>query len=139
MKTTEVLIIIGSILHFLTLIAAVMVPGKLNWKEELAKIAPFLRSLFWVYGAFIFLCITALGTIPAVNYQELAAGGTLARSFCAFTAVFWGLRLFAGLFVFDASEYLTSWFYKAGYHGLTLVFIYQTAVYGYCAFAPGIN
>ena len=68
-----------------------------------------------------------------------AAGGTLARSFCAFTAVFWGLRLFAGLFVFDASEYLTSWFYKAGYHGLTLVFIYQTSVYGYCAFAPGIN
>ena len=139
MKTTEVLIIIGSILHCLTLIAAVMVPGKLNWKEGLAKLAPFLRSLFWVYGAFIFLCITALGTISAVNYQELAAGSTLARSFCAFTAAFWGLRLFAGLFVFDASEYLTSWFYKAGYHGLTLVFIYQTAVYGYCAFAPGIN
>ncbi|MEE3054621.1 MAG: hypothetical protein VYB34_12865 [Planctomycetota bacterium] len=139
MKTVEVLIVIGSILHFLTLIAAALVPGKLNWKEELAKLAPFLRSLFWVYGAFIFLCITALGTISAVNYQELAAGGTLARSFCAFTAVFWGLRLFAGLFVFDASEYLTSWFYKAGYHGLTLVFIYQAAVYGYCAFAPGIN
>ena len=80
MKTVEVLIVIGSILHFLTLIAAALVPGKLNWKEELAKLAPFLRSLFWVYGAFIFLCITALGTISAVNYQELAAGGTLWRA-----------------------------------------------------------
>ena len=46
MKTVEVLIVIGSILHFLTLIAAALVPGKLNWKEELAKLAPFLRSLF---------------------------------------------------------------------------------------------
>jgi len=106
---------------------------------ELAKLAPFLRRMFWVYGAFIFLCIASLGVISAVNYSELTAGGTLARSFCAFTAVFWGLRLLTQFFVFDASEYLTSWFYKAGYHGLTLVFIYQVAVYGYFAFAPGLN
>ena len=139
MKTTELLILIGSLLHFSTLIAAVMVPGKLNWKGELAKLAPFLRRMFWVYGAFIFLCITSLGVISAVNYSELTAGGTLARSFCAFTAVFWGLRLLTQFFVFDASEYLTNWFYKAGYHGLTLVFIYQVAVYGYFAFAPGLN
>lgn len=138
MKTTELLILVGSLLHFSTLVAAAMVPGKLNWKEELAKLSPFLRRMFWVYGAFIVLCITSLGVISAVNYSELAAGGILARSFCAFTAVFWGLRLFVQFFVFDASEYLTSWVYKAGYHGLSLVFIYQVGVYGYFAFAPGL-
>ena len=138
MKTAELLILIGSLLHYSTLIAAAMVPGKLNWKEELARLSPFLRRMFWVYGAFIVLCITSLGVISAVNYSELAAGGILARSFCAFTAVFWGLRLFVQFFVFDASEYLTSWVYKAGYHGLSLVFIYQVGVYGYFAFAPGL-
>ena len=139
MKTTEIMILAGSALHFLTLIAAVLVPGKLNWKGELAKLGPFLRSMFWVYGAFIFLCIAALGFISAVNYEELVRGGTLARSFCGFVAVFWGLRLFVQFFVFDASEYLTNWFYKAGYHGLTLVFIYQVTVYGYFAFVMGTN
>jgi len=138
MKTTELLILVGSLLHFSTLVAAAMVPGKLNWKEELAKLSPFLRRMFWVCGAFIVLCITSLGVISAVNYSELVSGGRLARSFCAFTAVFWGLRLFVQFFVFDASEYLTSWFYKAGYHGLSLVFIYQVGVYGYFAFAPGL-
>ena len=138
MKTTALLILVGSLLHFSTLVAAAMVPGKLNWKEELAKLSPFLRRMFWVYGAFIVLCITSLGVISAVNYSELAAGGILARSFCTFTAVFWGLRLFVQFFVFDASEYLTSWVYKAGYHGLSHVFIYQVGVYGYFAFAPGL-
>ncbi len=139
MKTLEILILIGSVLHFLTLVAAALVPGKLNWKEELAKLSPFLRSMFWVYGAFIFLTILSLGLVTAVNFRELAAGSTLSRSVCAFITVFWGLRLIVQFFVFDASEYLTNWFYKAGYHGLTVTFVYQTAVYGYCAFAPGIN
>ena len=139
MKTLEILILIGSALHFLTLIAAALVPGKLNWKEELARLGPFLRSMFWVYGVFIALTILSLGVVTAVNYRELAAGGTLAQSICAFITAFWGLRLIVQFFVFDASEYLTNWFYKAGYHGLTVTFVYQTAVYGYCAFAPGIN
>ena len=139
MKTLEILLLIGSALHFLTLVAAALVPGKLNWKEELAKLGPFLRSMFWVYGVFIFLTILALGLITALNYRELADGSMLARSLCAFITVFLGLRLIVQFFVFDASEYLTNWFYKAGYHGLSVTFVYQVAVYGYCAFAPGLN
>lgn len=135
MTTIEILILVGGVLHFLTLIASAMVPRTLDWKGELAKLSPFLRRLFWVYGVFIVLTIAAFGVLSAVNYRELAAGGTLARSVCTFVAVFWGLRILVQLFVFDASEYLTTWFYKAGYHCLTLVFLYQTAVYGYCAFA----
>ena len=139
MKTLEILLLIGSALHFLTLVAAALVPGKLNWKEELAKLGPFLRGMFWVYGVFIFLTILALGLITALNYRELADGSMLARSLCAFITVFLGLRLIVQFFVFDASEYLTNWFYKAGYHGLSVTFVYQVAVYGYCAFAPGLN
>ena len=79
-----------------------MVPKTLDWKGELAKLMPFLRTLFWVYGAFI--------------------------------AIFWGVRLVVQLFVFDASEFLTTWYFKLGYHVLTATFIYQTGAYGYCAF-----
>ena len=135
MKTNEILILVGGVLHFLTLVASAMVPKTLDWKGELQKLIPFLRTLFWVYGVFIVLTILALGVISIVNYRAMAAGERLeARSICAFIAIFWGARLVVQLFFFDAGEYLTNWFLKAGYHALTLTFIYQAMAYGYCAF-----
>ena len=134
MKTPELLILIGGVLHFFTLIASAMVPKTLDWKGELAKLMPFLRTLFWVYGAFIVLTILAFGVLSVLYPKELASGEGLARGVCAFIAIFWGVRLVVALFVFDASEFLTTWYFKLGYHVLTATFIYQTIAYGYCAF-----
>ena len=134
MKNPEYLIIIGGVLHFFTLIASAMVPKTLDWKGELAKLMPFLRTLFWVYGTFIVLTIFAFGLLSVLYPKELASGAGLARGLCAFIAIFWGVRLVVQLFVFDASEFLTTWYFKLGYHVLTVTFIYQTAAYGYCAF-----
>jgi len=125
---------LGGVLHFFTLIASAMVPKTLDWKGELAKLMPFLRTLFWVYGAFIVLTIFAFGLLSVLYWKELASGEGLARGVCAFIAIFWGVRLVVQLFVFDASEFLTTWYFKLGYHVLTVTFIYQTAAYGYCAF-----
>ena len=134
MKNPEYLILLGGVLHFFTLIASAMVPKTLDWKGELAKLMPFLRTLFWVYGAFIVLTIFAFGLLSVLYWKELASGEGLARGVCAFIAIFWGVRLVVQLFVFDASEFLTTWYFKLGYHVLTVTFIYQTAAYGYCAF-----
>ena len=133
MITKEYLILFGGVLHFLTLIASAMVPKTLDWKGELAKLTPFLRTLFWVYGAFIVLTIIAFGLLSVLHFRELAAGDSLARSVCAFIAIFWGVRLVVALFVFDSSEFLTTWYFKVGYYLLTVTFIYQIVAYGYCA------
>ena len=134
MKNSEYLILLGGVLHFFTLIASAMVPKTLDWKGELAKLMPFLRTLFWVYGAFIVLTIFAFGLLSMLYPKELASGEGLARGVCAFIAIFWGVRLVVQLFVFDASEFLTTWYFKLGYHVLTVTFVYQTVAYGYCAF-----
>ena len=135
MITNEYLILFGGVLHFLTLIASAMVPKTLDWKGELAKLMPFLRTLFWVYGAFIVLTIIAFGVLSVLHFRELGSDNPtlLARSVCAFIAIFWGVRLVVALFIFDAREFLTTWYFKVGYHLLTVTFIYQTAAYGYCA------
>jgi len=134
-NTNETLILIGGVLHFFTLIASAMVPKTLDWKGELAKLVPFLRTLFWVYGVFIVLTIIAFGVLSLLNFRALGADdpNPLARSLCAFIAIFWGVRLIVALFIFDASEYLTTWYFKAGYHFLTATFLFQTTAYGYCA------
>lgn len=135
MTSNETLIIIGGLLHFLTMIASAFIPKTLDWKGELGKIIPFLRILFWVYGFFVVMTILAFGIISVVNSEAMASGKSLeARSICAFISIFWGARLIVQLLFFNASEFLTNWFLKTGYHGLTLIFIYQTVVYGYFAF-----
>ena len=55
---------------------------------------------------------------------------------CHFIALFWAARLVVQFFVFDAKPYLKTTLLKAGYHGLTVVFIYIAVIYGLAAFLP---
>jgi hypothetical protein len=133
MSHLETLLRIGGCLHFGILLASASTPRALDWRKNLAPLHPFLRRLFWVYGAFIVLVIISFGTITLLHSHELAAGTPLARALCAFIAIFWFARLMVQFFVFDARPFLTNWFYKIGYHSLTFVFLYFTIVYALAA------
>jgi hypothetical protein len=115
------------------LVATALVPFRLNWRTELQCLPRLHQQMYLVYGGYIVLSIAALGLICVVNATELAAGGRLARSFCVYGAAFWGIRLLLQG-VFDVKPHLTTWWLKAGYHGLTLLFLCFTAVYAWAAF-----
>ncbi|MCS7079163.1 MAG: hypothetical protein NZ585_03820 [Chloracidobacterium sp.] len=52
-----------------------------------------------------------------------------------YVAVFWGVRV--GLqAVFDVEAYLTAWWLRLGYHGLTVLFVFFTVIYGWAALRP---
>ncbi len=129
MKT---LLIIGGLLHFLILIASALTPCLLDWRGNLATLHPFLRRLFWVYGAFIVLMIVSFGTLTLLQADALASAAPLARSVCAMVAIFWLARLAVQFFVFDARPFLTNAFRRVGYHGLTFLFSALVFIYG-CA------
>ncbi|MFO0966218.1 MAG: hypothetical protein U0793_11630 [Gemmataceae bacterium] len=130
--TIATILFIAGLMHFGILIASALVPLRLNWKRDLAALPRLHRQLFWVYGGYIVLSIVALGTISVLNAETLASGSLLARSVCAYIAVFWGIRLSLQT-VLDARPFLTTWWLKAGYHTLTLVFASLTVVYGAAA------
>jgi len=136
MRTFELLIRLGGVLHFGILIASALVPRALDWKRELAKLPPLLRQLIWVHGVFIVVVIIAFGVLSLLHAADLAAGSALARSFCGFVATFWLLRLLTQFFVFDATPYLNSRFLKLGYHGLTVIFACLVAIFGAAALLP---
>ncbi len=117
------------------LVASALVPRRLNWRSEFAKLSRLHRQMYWVYGGYVALSIIALGVISIVNAAELAGGGRLARSVCAYNAVFWGIRLSLQP-VLDVKEHLTTWWLTAGYHLLTLLFITFTAIYAAAALLP---
>ena len=109
------------------------VPRVLDWKRSLAQLDRLSRQLIWVHGAFIVLAIIGFGLLALLFANDLAAGSPLARGMCGFTAVFWTSRMLVQFFVFDARPYLKSPLLAIGYHSLTLVFMYQAAVFGYAA------
>lgn len=114
------------------LIASALVPFQLDWKHELKSLSKLHRQMYWVYGGYIVLSIIAFAFISIFHSQELASGSGLARAFCFYVAIFWGVRVVLQA-VFDVKTHLTAWWLKAGYHLLTLLFITFTLVYGWVA------
>jgi alginate O-acetyltransferase complex protein AlgI len=128
------LIFIAGIGQLGVLIASSLVPFQLNWREELRSLKTLHWQMYLVYGGYVVLSIIAFGLISIFNSQQLADGSGLSRGFCLYVTVFWGIRLLLQG-VFDVKEHLTTWWLKLGYHGLTVLFLYFTFVFGWVAFS----
>ena len=119
------------------LIASSIVPFRLNWREDLKSLPTLHRQMYWVYGGYIVLSILAFGAISVWNAAELASGTGLARGFCLYVALFWGIRLCLQP-VFDVKAHLTARWLKAGYAALTVLFASFAVIYGWAAWhTPG--
>lgn len=127
------MIFIAGVAQFGVLLASAIVPFRLNWRTELSSLSRLHRQMYWVYGGYVVLSIVAFALLSILNARELAHGSGLARGVCAYIAVFWGIRV-ALQGVFDTKEHLTTWWLKAGYHGLTVLFGTFTLVYAWAAF-----
>jgi hypothetical protein len=110
------------------LIASSLVPLKLNWKKDLASLPTLHRQMYWTYGGYVVMSIIFLGLVSILCADELAAGSRLAKAFCIYGGLFWGVRL-ALQAVFDAKPHLTARWLKLGYHTLTVLFVFFTVVY----------
>ena len=136
MNKLEILLRLAGVVQLALLTASALVPGVLDWRRSLAVLHPFLRSLFWVYGAFIVLVISGFGILTLLNAGAMAAGEPAARSLAALIGLFWLARLAVQWFVFDCRDFLKNRYLALGYHCLTLAFIYLALVFGWAALAP---
>jgi hypothetical protein len=137
MKTYLVLLLqIAGVLHLGLMCAGLLMPKVVRMRWHLMTLPPFIRQLFWVYYAFIGLCLVSFSLITILFADTLAAGGLLARALCAFFALFWTLRLIVATWVFDMRPYLTTSVRRLGYHALNIVFVFLPVVYALAASHP---
>lgn len=127
----------AGLMHLGLLCAGALMPRAVNLKSNLATLPSFIRRLFWVYYAFIGLCLISFGLMTFLFAGTLAGGGGLARALCVFLALFWTIRLVAATFVFDVRPYLTNSFWRLGYHATNVVFVYLPIVYVWTAWKGG--
>ncbi len=126
------LIVVAGVGQLGVLIASAIVPFQLNWREQLGRLSRLHRQMYWVYGGYVVMSIVAFAILSILNASELARGSGLARGFCLYVAVFWGIRL-ALQGVLDVKDHLTAWWLKTGYALLTVLFATFTIIYTWAA------
>jgi len=114
------------------LVASALVPFQLDWKNALSSLPRLHRQMYWTYGGYVVLAILFNGLTCIIAPAELASGGLLARMVCGYIAVFWGVRVVLQA-VFDAKPFLKTWWLKAGYYLLTVLFAAFTILFAYAA------
>ena len=134
--TLSNLIFLGGFGQLAVLMASALVPFRLNWREELRCLKPLHRQMYWVYGGYVVLSIVALAMISIFNASELASGSGLARGFCAYVAVYWGIRVVLQA-LFNVKGHLNAWWLRIGYVVLGLLFMSLTVIFGWAALHSG--
>lgn len=112
------------------LVASALVPSQLDWKSVFASMPKLHRQMYWTYGGYVVLAIIFNGAVCLAAAPELAAGGTLARMVSGYITLFWGVRVCLQA-VFEVKPFLKTWWLRAGYHLLTLLFLAFTALFAY--------
>jgi hypothetical protein len=83
------------------LAANVVVPKKLDCRENLARVSPMIRTVFVVHWVYIVLVLTIFISLSFWFAPELAGASRLGRFLSAAIAVFWICRVPIQLFVYD--------------------------------------
>ncbi len=108
--------------HFVILIASVQVPGKLEWKRDLAQLKPFNRKLLWVQSSFTVLTIIAFGTLTLLLHQEMLRGDRAAMGIAAFVGIYWTSRILVDAFYFSHTDWPQGRQFVIGHILLTTLF-----------------
>jgi hypothetical protein len=128
---------IAGVLHLSLIVANAQMPKTVDLRLHIAPLPTFIRQMFWVYYAFINLCLVGFGLITFTQAKVLASGSGLAHAVCLFFTAFWTLRLLTGIFVFEMRPYLTTGPRRLGYALINVAIIYLLAVYTWAAVKIG--
>jgi UDP-N-acetylmuramyl pentapeptide phosphotransferase/UDP-N-acetylglucosamine-1-phosphate transferase len=115
--------------HFCILGASFQVPGRLGWKEDLAKLTPFNRKLMWVYGGTTLLTIVAFGMLTLFLHDDFLRGDRAALALAAFIALFWTIRIIVDFTYFKHSDWPSGPQFVAGHFLLTTLFAALASTY----------
>ncbi len=85
-------------------IGSLAIPRVLDWSNDVSKLRPLTRQVFWTYAGYIWATNIAFGLISALAPWALSDGTTLAAAVTGFIAVYWGARIIIQFAYFDRSD-----------------------------------
>jgi hypothetical protein len=107
-------------------LANVVLPRKLKYRENLARVTPMIRQVFVVHSAYIVGIVLLFALITFKFTNELASGRGLGRFLAAAMAAFWFCRVPLQLFYYDRAVRRDN---RAGDAAITLALLFLAATY----------
>jgi hypothetical protein len=127
--TAERLLVVGGVGQILLALASLAVPRVLGWREELRRVTPFTRQVFWTYGAYVLGAHVAFGLLTLLHAEWFVRGEGPARAVAAFLAAWWGARLVLALVGRERSDLPRGPSVRAAHGVLVLAFASLATLY----------
>ena len=130
----QLLIHLAGLAQVVLAIGSLAIPKVLKWRPELAKTAPLIKQMFWVYAGYIFVINLCFGLVSLFCAGDLINGSRLAKLLTGFIAIYWLSRVLIQVFYFDRKNFPTGGWNKAAEVLLILVFIFTSLVYSWAVY-----
>jgi hypothetical protein len=126
------LLLLAGWMNLAVVTASATLPFVVRPQNYVRHLPRLVAQLFMVAVGYIFLSILGIGAVTVTQHEALADGSPLARAFCGYAAVFWGVRVLVGQW-YDVRDYLTKPWRRIGYTLLNLNFVALTAIFAWAA------
>ena len=126
---------IAGIAQLVLVTGSFAIPRVLNWHNELAKIQPLIKQMFWTYAAYILVINLCFGLLSLFDYKELLNGSTLALLITGFIAVYWISRILIQFFYFDRTNFPAGKWNRLAEFLLVVLFIFLSMVYSLACYS----
>jgi hypothetical protein len=101
MNRIEAYLWVAGVLQWLVAASNLFAARMFAYRENLAKVTPFVREVFIVQNIYIMATVVVFGAASIAFAPELAGGSALGRFLSGFLAIFWGGRILVQLFFYD--------------------------------------
>ncbi len=89
MNAVVALIQVSGVVILLIAAANIVAPGKLGYRENLARVSPIVRQVFMLHALYIVIIVLGFAGLCLFFAPELAGASSLGRAISGFLALFW--------------------------------------------------
>lgn len=125
------LILLAGIGQMTLAVCSIAIPKMLGWKQELQKVNPMVRHIFWTYAGYILITNFSFGLLSFMAPEILVAKTPLAAVVSGYIAAYWLSRITIQFAGFERKNFPKGPLYTMGEIMLVSLFAFLTFVYSY--------
>ncbi len=125
------LLILAGIGQLVLAFGSLAIPCMLHWSEDLTKVRPLTRQVFWTYAGYIWTTNLCFGLVSVVLPESLVDASPLAAAVTGFITIYWLARVVIQFVYFDRSAAPIGVLFRVAEFGLVGIFIALTATYAW--------
>ncbi|TWR26194.1 hypothetical protein FPZ42_11240 [Mucilaginibacter achroorhodeus] len=130
-KTLQEVVKLAGVGQLLLATVSLIVPKVFKWPQELSKVQPMIKKLFWVYAVYILVINSSFGLLSVTMSGQLINATPLACAVTGFIAVYWISRLAIQFLYFDRTNFPKGVWPLIKEMVLVTAFVFFSIVYSY--------